>query len=110
MLADRLPIRRIALAGTLVVGLCVLLASAAGQLWQFYVLFFLAGALKPPRPCPSQAKARMAPIMTARSLTPAKRRARRKLAAGGRGGYVKYALDGRILRRSKEALRQMPSP
>ncbi len=41
--ADRAPIRLVALAGTVAVGGCVLLAAAATQLWQFYLLFFLAG-------------------------------------------------------------------
>jgi MFS family permease len=41
--ADRTPIRRVALAGTIMVGACVTLAAAADHLWQFYLLFFLAG-------------------------------------------------------------------
>jgi MFS family permease len=43
MVADRTPIRKVCLAATLVVGLCILLASAADRLWQFYLLFLLAG-------------------------------------------------------------------
>ncbi len=42
-LADRTPIRHIALAGAVAVGLCVSLAAGADRLWQFYLLFFLAG-------------------------------------------------------------------
>ncbi|MCW8084285.1 MFS transporter [Sabulicella glaciei] len=42
-LADRTPIRSVCLAGGLAVGLCVTLAAGANQLWQFYLLFFLAG-------------------------------------------------------------------
>lgn len=42
--ADRVNIRSISLFAVTVVGLCVALASRADQLWQFYVLFFLAGA------------------------------------------------------------------
>jgi MFS family permease len=41
--ADRTPIRRVALAGTLMVGACILLAAGAERLWQFYLLFFVAG-------------------------------------------------------------------
>jgi MFS family permease len=41
--ADRAPIRTVALAGVSVLGLCVMLASGAEALWQFYVLFFVAG-------------------------------------------------------------------
>lgn len=42
-IADRAGIRRVALAGTLVVGAAVALAGAASALWQFYLLFLLAG-------------------------------------------------------------------
>ncbi|MCO6419091.1 MFS transporter [Siccirubricoccus sp. KC 17139] len=45
MVADRAGVRRVALAGAGAVGLCVLLAAGASQLWQFYLLFFLAGLL-----------------------------------------------------------------
>jgi MFS family permease len=41
--ADRAPIRLVALTGVSVLGLCVMLASRAETLWQFYVLFFVAG-------------------------------------------------------------------
>jgi MFS family permease len=41
--ADRAKIRMICLFGAVVSGACVLLASQADQLWQLYVLFFLAG-------------------------------------------------------------------
>ncbi len=43
-IADRMPIRNIALFGGAALGICVILASQANALWQFYVLFFLAGA------------------------------------------------------------------
>jgi MFS family permease len=43
--ADRISIRTISLIGALTVGLCVLLASQAEALWQFYLLFFMAGAV-----------------------------------------------------------------
>jgi MFS family permease len=43
-LADRFPIRNIALFGGGALGICVILASQANALWQLYVLFFLAGA------------------------------------------------------------------
>ena len=42
-LADRAPIRLVALMGAVAVGGCVLLAALATELWQFYLLFFLAG-------------------------------------------------------------------
>jgi MFS family permease len=42
--ADRANIRTVCLFGAIVVGLCVLAASRANALWQFYVLFFVAGA------------------------------------------------------------------
>jgi MFS family permease len=41
--ADRAPIRRVALLGAAAVGGCVLLAAAAQEPWQFYLLFFVAG-------------------------------------------------------------------
>jgi MFS family permease len=41
--ADRIGIRTVCLAGALAVGLCVVLASAADRLWQFHLLFFVAG-------------------------------------------------------------------
>ncbi len=43
-LADRIGARRIALLGVTAAGLAVLAASRANELWQLYVLFFLAGA------------------------------------------------------------------
>jgi len=43
-LADRANIRNVCLFGAVVVGVCVYLASWAETLWQFYILFFLAGA------------------------------------------------------------------
>ena len=42
-LADRMDIRRIFYFGVVVLGLCVLAASRATELWHFYVLYFLAG-------------------------------------------------------------------
>jgi MFS family permease len=42
--ADRTPIRVVCLVAALAVGLCVGAAAWAEQLWQFYLLFFLAGA------------------------------------------------------------------
>ena len=44
-LADKMPIRRIILVGAVVIGLSMLGASQASALWQFYVLFFIAGFL-----------------------------------------------------------------
>jgi len=44
-IADRTPIRRVILVGAAVVGLGMLGASQANALWQFYVLFFIAGFL-----------------------------------------------------------------
>jgi len=41
--ADRAPIRFVSLAGVSALGVCVMLAAWADQLWQFYVLFFVAG-------------------------------------------------------------------
>lgn len=43
-LADRVEIRKVCLFGAGVTGLCVLAAAWAEALWQFYLLFFLAGA------------------------------------------------------------------
>ena len=42
-IADRTSTRRVCLAGTIVLGLCILGASRAEALWQFYLLVFLAG-------------------------------------------------------------------
>ncbi|MHA1548483.1 MAG: MFS transporter, partial [Alphaproteobacteria bacterium] len=42
--ADRVSIRNICLFGAVVVGVCVFAASRATALWQFYALFFIAGA------------------------------------------------------------------
>ncbi|WP_272003303.1 MFS transporter [Roseovarius sp. ZX-A-9] len=42
--ADRVGIRSVVIAGSLVTGTAVLAASQASDLWQFYALFFLAGA------------------------------------------------------------------
>jgi MFS family permease len=42
-IADRAPIRAVCLAGVVMVGACVTLAAGAERLWQFYLLFFLAG-------------------------------------------------------------------
>ncbi len=44
-IADKTPIRRVVLVGAVVIGLCMLGASQANALWQFYVLFFIAGFL-----------------------------------------------------------------
>lgn len=43
-LADRADIRKVCLFGAGVTGLCVLAAAWAEALWQFYLLFFVAGA------------------------------------------------------------------
>ncbi|MCW3781036.1 MFS transporter [Defluviimonas salinarum] len=43
-LADRVGVRRVALVGAVAVGGAMLLAAQASALWQFYVVFFLAGA------------------------------------------------------------------
>jgi MFS family permease len=43
--ADRISIRMISLIGAVVLAVCVLAASQAETLWQFYVLFFIAGAV-----------------------------------------------------------------
>ena len=44
-LADRIGIRTITSLGALALGLCLIAASRADQLWQLYVLFFIAGAI-----------------------------------------------------------------
>lgn len=44
-IADKTSIRRIILIGAVVIGLCMLAASQANVLWQFYLLFFIAGFL-----------------------------------------------------------------
>ena len=44
-IADKAPIRWVILFGATVIGLCMLGASQADVLWQFYVLFFVAGFL-----------------------------------------------------------------
>ncbi len=43
--ADRVATRWISLFGAIVLGLCLLLAARADSLWQFHVLFFVAGFL-----------------------------------------------------------------
>jgi len=43
-IADRANIRNVSLFGALVIGISVLAASWANTLWQFYLLFFIAGA------------------------------------------------------------------
>ncbi len=40
----RFGIRRICVVGALVLSFCIIAASFAGELWQFYVLFLIAGA------------------------------------------------------------------
>lgn len=44
-IADRTTTRRVSLIGVIVLGLCLLAAARAEALWQFYLLFFLAGFL-----------------------------------------------------------------
>jgi MFS family permease len=44
-IADRTSIRRIVLLGVTVAGLASLAASRATELWQFYAIYFVAGAL-----------------------------------------------------------------
>jgi MFS family permease len=44
-IADRANKRNICLFGSAVLGVCVLMASWARELWQLYLLFFIAGAL-----------------------------------------------------------------
>ncbi|MAG98905.1 MAG: hypothetical protein CMM08_19705 [Rhodospirillaceae bacterium] len=43
--ADRIQIRWVCLFGAVVFGLCILAAAWAEALWQFYLLFFVAGFL-----------------------------------------------------------------
>jgi MFS family permease len=43
--ADRVSTRQMCLFGSAVLGGCLLLASLADSLWQFYILFFFAGLL-----------------------------------------------------------------
>jgi MFS family permease len=43
-IADRTNIRNVSLFGALVIGFSLLAVSGANMLWQFYMLFFLAGA------------------------------------------------------------------
>ena len=44
-IADKTPTRWVVLFGATVIGLCMLGASQADVLWQFYLLFFIAGFL-----------------------------------------------------------------
>jgi MFS family permease len=44
-IADRSTTRKVCLFGAIVFGLCIWMASWADSLWQFYLLFFLAGFL-----------------------------------------------------------------
>ena len=44
-LADRISTQRICIFGAIVLGSCVLASAHANQLWQFYTLYFFAGAL-----------------------------------------------------------------
>jgi MFS family permease len=44
-LADRISTRRICLVGAVALSLCLILAGRASALWQFYALFFVAGAI-----------------------------------------------------------------
>lgn len=43
--SEKFGVRRVALMGVVVIGLAIGIASRATELWQFYVLFFLAGGL-----------------------------------------------------------------
>jgi MFS family permease len=43
-IADRASKRKVCLFGAVILGVCVLVASLASELWQFYLLFFIAGA------------------------------------------------------------------
>jgi len=43
VIADRTSVRTVAFIGALAVGVCVSLAAGADRLWQFYLVFFLAG-------------------------------------------------------------------
>ena len=44
-LADRTTTQRVSLIGAIALGLCLLMAAWAEALWQFYMLFFVAGFL-----------------------------------------------------------------
>lgn len=44
-LANKISIRKICIFGVLALGLCMIAASQAQQLWQFYSLFFIAGLI-----------------------------------------------------------------
>ncbi|MEP2781790.1 MAG: MFS transporter [Pseudoruegeria sp.] len=44
-LADRIPTLHVCLAGAITIVLVLLLAARANALWQFYTLFFIAGAI-----------------------------------------------------------------
>ncbi|WP_205470735.1 MFS transporter [Breoghania sp. L-A4] len=44
-MAERFGIRRVVLFGIIATGLATIAASSARELWQFYALYFLAGAL-----------------------------------------------------------------
>ncbi len=44
-LADRTSTRRVCMIGVIVLGLCLVAAGQADAVWQFYVLFFIAGFL-----------------------------------------------------------------
>lgn len=43
--SEKYGVRRVALMGVVVTGIAIVTASRATELWQFYVLFFLAGGL-----------------------------------------------------------------
>lgn len=43
-IADRVSVRAVCLLGALALGVCVLAAAWANELWQLYALFFVAGA------------------------------------------------------------------
>jgi MFS family permease len=43
-LADNFSTQRICIFGAIVLGVCVLVSAYADQLWQFYALYFIAGA------------------------------------------------------------------
>ncbi|MCJ8325453.1 MAG: MFS transporter [Rhizobiales bacterium] len=44
-IADKIAIRNICIFGASILGICIILASFANALWQFYMLFFIAGLL-----------------------------------------------------------------
>jgi MFS family permease len=44
IIADKVGVRLVCIFGAVAFGICVLLAAYADALWQFYLLFFLAGA------------------------------------------------------------------